>query len=114
MRPNARQLAQRDPALAAAMGALPGPNFGQDMRSRRPNPLTQFGFGFGFGDDYGADAQSTPGGQHHGVNPAMLHAAHAKMSKQAAHTDNRLMLLDPNKHSTVKVEGYSFSLLTNL
>ena len=63
MRPNANQLAMRDPALASIMGALPGSDFGYGGRSRRAvQPRRQgtasFGdFGFGFGDDYGFGAE---------------------------------------------------------
>lgn len=141
MRPNANQLAMRDPALAAVMGALPSADFGRSLpvQVRRPAPRYpnyapqsaafgdmgfgggDYGFGFGFGQDPGAAAAAAPtpppappgghGGhahaQHggHGMHPAVAHAM-----KTASHSDARALALDPNKYSTVKVQGYSFSL----
>lgn len=56
---NARQLALRDMALAAAMGALPS-SFGGEHMQLDPSFGSDFGndwdWGFEFGDDYGADA----------------------------------------------------------
>ena len=39
MKPTSRQLAGRDPALAALMGALPGSDFGADWE-RRTSEIT--------------------------------------------------------------------------
>jgi hypothetical protein len=130
---NARQLAMRDPAAAALMGAIPGREFGFG---------DDYGFGAGFGlsaydpsanigddygDDYGFGAAPAPHRRpaihlrpHHGAHhPAHAHhAAHAwaHSHKNPTSTASRTMLLDPNRDSTVKVERYSFSFspTTNL
>jgi hypothetical protein len=144
MRPNASQLARRDPALAALMGALPGQDFGVDENfgadtsfeaeadfgnfgGLSPFDVSQNIGGFGFGWDYGADAAAPPppaaaspaaaaaaratrGTPH----PAAMHAAWVSHTRQQAHTSSREMLLDPNQHSTTKVERYSFSITAPL
>lgn len=119
MRPNSQQLAMRDPAAAALLGlvGMSGANFGAEA---------SFGadFGYGdfspmgdgsdlmvgaeFGDDWGAEfgaaaAASTP-------SPAQLLALHKKNVAKAVVTNRRASLLEPNKHSDVKVERYSFGL----
>jgi hypothetical protein len=88
--PNARDLAMRDPALSSLMGALgsPGSDFGSDFGD-------DYGFGFGTDAGFGAD--------HH-----KHHAHHA--AKKAHHKERRMLLLDPNMHSDVKIERYTFSL----
>ncbi len=120
MRPNAQQLAMRDPALAALMGALPGADFGSDFGA----DFGEFGddMGADYGADYGADwgaefgaaAAVTHAPAHHaaathGVNPAMM-ALWKKHQAAQAHTSRRHALLKPNAGSTIKVEGYSFSI----
>jgi hypothetical protein len=96
--PNARDLAMRDPALGSLMGALgsPGSDFGDDFGSG----------GSSFGDDYGPagfGADVGFGAERHGH-----HAHHA--AKKAHHKERRMLLLDPNMHSDVKIERYTFSL----
>jgi hypothetical protein len=122
MNPNARQLAMRDPALAALMGALPGQDFGHDAMGGQEadfgiSPFDvsanigedDFGaFGYGFGADA---ALAAPAATPH---PAVVQAAYHAHVKQKAHTTHRTSLLDPNAHSTVKVERYSFSISTPL
>jgi hypothetical protein len=179
MRPNAHNLAMRDPALASALGALPGADYG----SERGRASFGAGFGFspydpsrniGFGYDYGfgVDAAAPPPmaltpmpplqphmaphpalaamGAHgpHGHHPARAQAAwlqhfnnyfthharppfwdglygyyghglpqgpHAGMGPEVwaaehAITAARARLLDPNEHSRLKIERYSFSM----
>lgn len=132
---NARQLAMRDPARAAIMGAISGESFGfgqdygasQVANDRRPSPRLAYSRpSVGFGDDYGFGAYDYGFGApaHHAKHPAAhpgAHpAAHPAHPAHAAHawatsphnptsTASRTMLLDPNRDSTVKVTGYSFS-----
>src|SRR5271157_5858365 len=127
-RPIARDLALRDPALAARIGALPSTHYGREpQRSRRNSAEREYAMaleggadfgdlaGFGYGGDLeaieemsglGADAPAAPrGGGGHAAHPAI-----AKHNRMVAHTNRAEMMLDPNKHSATKVEGYSFSL----
>lgn len=94
MKPTSAALAMRDPASAAIMGVMAGSDFGAD-----------FGGDFGDDDDFGADFGDEGSW---GAEPAS--PAHHHLARQRAHTDARALLLNPNKHSTVKVEGYSFPI----
>ena len=133
---NARQLAMRDPAKAAIMGAITGDSFGfgQDYGASRPvNDINrprprlvpnQFSH-VGFGDDYGFGAYEYNGdfgfgapdyGDDYGFGAARARARRPPPRPGAApgawnptSTEARTMLLDPNRNSTVKVTGYSFS-----
>jgi len=126
MRPNARQLAMRDPALAALMGAIGGngadfgSDFGADYGADYGDEMagdTLYGedmagdfYGdFGAFGAFGAAAAAARAPAAHGVNPAMmaLWKKHAAVQK---HTQTRVGLLKPNGSSLVKVEGYSFSI----
>lgn len=123
---NANDLAMRDPALAALMGALPG-NFGVDPLSQQAPFGADFG-GMQYGADFGltpqlalhpayhpftglaapaapAAAPAAPGA----VHPAVL-AAWQSQQTQDAHSTAREGLLNPNKYSRTKVERYSFSM----
>lgn len=110
-RPTARDLALRDPALAAIVGAIPGSNFGAARAE------ADFGgdlsgeddLGVEFGDDvdFGAARRGGP-------SQAQLHALWLKHSAQAAHSQRRAMLLEPNKGSTSKIGRYSFSINQSL
>lgn len=128
MRPNSQQLALRDPAAGALLGlvAVAGTNFGADIDCDL-NAGADFGadFGYGdfspmgsdgtdlmvgaeFGDDWGAEfgaAAKAPV-----PNAQQLLALHRKQLAKAAATSKRAGLLEPNKHSDVKVERYSFGL----
>jgi len=124
MRPNSHQLAMRDPALASVMGALPS-DFGAartrfaatagrslgPMSAVRRMPTASFGdMGFGFGEE--ALAHAPPHPHHHpghALSPEQMRALHHHQLMQH-HTMNRALLLDPNRYSTLKVQGYSFSL----
>jgi hypothetical protein len=123
MRPNSQQLALRDPAAGALLGlvGMSGANFGSELDI---NAGADFGadFGYGdfspmgsdgtdmqvgadFGDDWGADfgAAAAP-------SAAQLVALHKKQQAKNAITNRRASLLEPNKHSDIKVERYSFGL----
>jgi len=121
-RPFANELVMRDAALAAAMGALPSADYGNDVGA-------DFGddFGFGYDDDddlmyagFGVAPPAAPGGARvrtvgRGMapmapHPAAVHPAIAKHALTVAHTNARSLMLDPNKYSTLKVEGYSFTI----
>lgn len=122
MRPNSSQLALRDPAAAALLGLIgaSGSNFGADFGadfgygdfSPMGSDGTDMMVGAEFGDDYsawgaefGAAAARAPA-----PNPQQLLALHNKQVAKAAATNRRASLLEPNKHSDVKVERYSFGL----
>jgi hypothetical protein len=160
MRPNAAQLTHRDPALAAALGALRGADYGRDPRHAE---FGMFGFSpfdpsrnIGFGVDapppppppmhpamamamhqqhgghhgghhmapwlhnykaylahhgtppfwdgaYGYYGQGMPTGPHAGLSPELWAAEHAATARRAA-------ILDPNEHSRLKIERYSFAI----
>jgi hypothetical protein len=103
-KPNARELAMRDPAKAALFGVIAtaalgsnGSDFGADDYGFGDD---EHGFGDDAGDDYGADAPS-----HAAL--ARLGAHHHKKMRRG---NKRRALLDPNEDSTVKVERYVFTL----
>jgi hypothetical protein len=133
MNPNSYELAMRDQALAALMGALPdgGNNFGADPLDSGnidvgAHHYHHHGYQGGFGYEFGAQPLMlnpnamhllSPGvpaavpsaGSPAAVNPAIIQAWH-NQQLQDAHTSNREILLNPNRHSRTKVERYSFSL----
>lgn len=121
---DSRTLAMRDPASAALFGIIPSGSFGGE---------SSFGndwagdVGFGFGDDhgfgFGAAAPPPPHLAHHAAHPAhgagnptaqQAMALWHKHHTQAAHTAHREMILEPNKHSTLKIERYRFPLNMNI
>ena len=105
----------RDPALASIMGALPGSDFGSARRAAPRAPQARrgtaafgdMGFGFGFGED--AHLAPPPAAAGHSLSSDQRQALHHHTMMQH-HTMQRAMLLDPNRYSTLKVQGYSFSL----
>lgn len=117
MRPNSNQLALRDPAAAALLGlvAMSGANFGAEFGYGDFSPMgsdgTDLMVGAEFGDDWGADfgaaaaaaAAPAPSAQ-------QLLSLHKQMQAKRIVTAKRASLLEPNKHSEVKVERYSFGL----
>lgn len=153
MRPNSAQLAQRDPALAAALGAFSGADYGYEGRGRADfgayspfDPSRNIGFGVDaamvppppaammappppnapahhkaawlkmyhgymghhgtppFWDgSYGYYGHGFPSGPHQGFGPDVWAA-------QQAATASRAAILDPNEHSHLKIERYSFSM----
>lgn len=101
-RPNSRQLASRDPALAALMGALPGSDFGADWERSRFSGM-HGDFGYEFGEDAPPAAVGTP-------NQAQLLALWNEHKQKMTATKRRVNMLVPNADSTIKIEGYSFSI----
>lgn len=96
--PNAKNLALRDPALAALVGAIGNEHsdFGGDDDDY---------MGYEFGDDYGYEfGDDAP-------HPA---AAAAAWQKERAGTERRALLLEPNKNSRIKVQRYTFSASKDL
>jgi len=67
------------------------------------------GFGFGFGADAVMPPPPPPPMAGHSISASQQQALHHHTMMQH-HTMNRAMLLDPNRYSTLKVQGYSFSL----
>lgn len=135
MRPNARALALRDPALAALTGALTGADFGADFGSDFGDDYgDDMGYSFGYG--FGVDPPPPPPPpaahpahahhmhhQHHAAQPLAVHpsqpgaphpaAAAAlwhKHQQKMAHTSRRKSLIEPNEGSDVKIERYAFSI----
>lgn len=123
---NFQEMAKRDPAMAALMGAIPGYDFGYSEPSQQsyqaPAPAFQYGaqFGddqYGYGEDvgygygYGADgfgATAAVARRQHPGHPAPRPQLVRPLAHPAS-TEARTFLLDPNRGSTVKVERYSFS-----
>jgi hypothetical protein len=107
---NSKSLAQRDPALAALMGAESGADFGSEA---------SFGADFGdwqndygmhgdFGNDFGADvANISP-------TPQAALSLFRNFQQQQAVTQARSAVLEPNRGSHVKVERYVFPMSTDL
>ena len=116
------EIAMRDPALAAALGVMDSDFGDEDMSEFEPE---QFGgedsFAGSFGDEddgdegiasiFGADVPppNHPASPMYHPNPAVQKILHHHMKKHA-HRDRRLMLLEPNKYSELKVERYTFSV----
>lgn len=125
MRPNSQQLALRDPAAMAMLGLIgaQGADFGNDFVDAGAEFGAEFGYGdfspmgndgtdlmvgaeFGDDSDWGAEF----GAAKAGPSPAQLMALYRKELAKAKNTNKRASLLEPNKHSNVKVERYSFGL----
>lgn len=117
---NAKDLAMRDPALAALTGAETGADFGADSQFGADgffawdapgadyygyNPVGAEGF---FGGNFGADP-SVPK-----PTPEQALALWNQHHNQARETARREALLNPNANSHKKVERYSLSIRTNL
>ena len=112
MQPTAIQLAMRDPAMAALMGATPS-DFGDEYGAEFGDEGAEFG-------DEGAEFGSTAMFAGHSKHPKhkhghhQLHPEHQALLEREHHrkmrTHKREMLLEPNKGSSVKIEGYDFSL----
>lgn len=103
---NIREMVRRDPGLAALMGAISGASFGgvpsygaPPQAPRGPQFGDDMGWGFGAGHAHHAPAHHAA----HAAHPPQGHPAHSHS------TENRTLLLDPNRNSTVKIERYSFS-----
>lgn len=97
MRPTAKQLALRDPAMAAFVGALSGS--GADFGGEFGDELdTDYGF------EFGADA-AIPA-----PTPTQAMQAWKQQNMQAMRTQQRVQKLEPNRGSAVKVERYTFNV----
>ncbi len=129
MRPNSRNLSQRDPALAVLMGAIgaPGSDFGASPSfGWEPDLQPEFWTSQSWQPAYefGVEAPAPP--MHrpmapHAAHPAMHHPDFNQMlalwhrhHAMRAHTGRREMLLEPNKGSAVKIERYSFGINTTI
>jgi hypothetical protein len=120
------EIAMRDPAMAALMGLIDD-DFGSDGDAFEPDQFEgedSFAGSFGGEDDedemglesiFGVAAPPPPGGSAAlaNVHPAIRKIVHNHMRKHA-HRDQRLMLLEPNKYSELKVERYTFSVSANI
>jgi hypothetical protein len=111
MRPNATQLASRNPALAALVGALPrnGADFGREGASRQRaqapygrGSVASFGYEHGqerprFGDDFGADV-GAPAAEH--AQRGMAHLRHGMHPDHPLHPDrwNQTMAIIERHH----------------
>ena len=132
MRPNSKNLSQRDPGLAAFMGAIgaPGSDFGAPVQfSWEPDLQPEFYESQSWQPTYqfGVEAPAAPPpralvhhGGHHGGHPAAhphfqeMVALWNRHHAMRAHTGRREMLLEPNKGSAVKIERYSFGINTTI
>lgn len=113
-RPNARQLAMRDPAYAALLGVIAsaGADFGSEFGGWQNSDMGEddgdpYGADFGDDDIWGADF-----GKAAAPPPKAVAAAYINAQRKKAATNRRAGLLEPNKHSNAKVERYSFTLST--
>jgi hypothetical protein len=115
---NARQLAMRDPAMAAAVGAIGGSDFGNDGFGDETylggDDMSPFCGDFGnegFAGDFGGDfgAAMVP------ARPTQQQALGAwqAMRTRKVRATQRVAKLDPNMGSDLSVERYSFSLSGN-
>lgn len=111
---NAKNLAMRDAAIAALVGATSGADFGVEDDSDLGSE-----FAGEFAGDFGDEGGFFSGGGFFGADapgaPAVPTAQAAQQlwqqhRMQQAITSRRLGLLNPNEHSLKKVERYSLSL----
>lgn len=116
MRPNAKNLAMRDPALALLVGAIAAGDFGCEALADSDFG-GEFGSDFDFGDDYGFefgdDAPAfSPNQAAMVAGPSRQQVAQlwTQMNQEKAQTERRTLLLEPNKRSRVKVERYTFAV----
>lgn len=118
---NSKQLALRDPARAALLGVIAGTDFG----SQAFTPGDDYGFGdddddddagYGFGDDeygFGAAAKKHKKAAMKAKaapTPAKVAAVWHEHNAKKAHAQSRLLRLDPNLGSSVKIEKYVLSM----
>lgn len=106
--PTSRSLALRDLAAAAAFGIVPGAaaDMGADFGNDWAGDMGYDDHGLaGFGAAPAAAPVSVPRPTEQQAM-ALWHKHHT----QLAHTAHREALIDPNKHSSVKIEKYVFPL----
>lgn len=117
MRPNSKQLAMRDPALAALMGvdAL-GADFGSEFGDPDDDYGAEFGDEMGDDDDYGAEFGAALAAPLARRPPSAQQLAQMWRTRQAraATSNRRARMLDPNRGSGLKVERYVMSLSQDL
>lgn len=121
MNPNARQLAMRDVALMAALGiGFHGNDFGHEQAPQSYAHVPDFGHE-NFGSDFGLDALPgmTPGliqaaSPMPAPTPQAMQALWAAHATQAAHTQVRESILEPNKRSTLKVQRYAMGISSSI
>lgn len=96
MKPSAKLLAGRDPAVFAALGLTSESTFGNEFGAD---------FGADFGDDMGADFGDDMGAEAINAQAVVKQAIAARQKGM-----KRGSLLRPNSGSTVKVERYTMAL----
>ena len=109
-----------EPVLYTGGEADFGVDFGDDFDSESyDGGFTDIGVDFGGDSQFGgppappAAAPHHAAAAHHGATPQGRAIIAAHLRKQA-HRDHRAMLLEPNKYSDLKVERYSFSIVTTI
>ena len=114
MRPNSKNLAMRDPALASIVGAFGGKS---DFGSEFGGGMIQGDdmgddFGDDMGDDVGDDMGDDFGATALARRPpqAAMIRAWRKQRQANARTNKRELLINPNSGSTVNIGRYSFSV----
>ena len=109
-----------EPVLYTGGEADFGVDVGDDFDSESyDGGFTDIGVDFGGDSQFGgppappAAAPHHAAAAHHGATPQGRAIIAAHLRKQA-HRDHRAMLLEPNKYSDLKVERYSFSIVTTI
>ncbi len=131
MRPNAQQLAMRDPAAAALLGLIATADFGHEAVPSHFGGESVFGADFGvfgdfvdpygadfgdegfgddFGDDFGADFGAAAAALATKPSPQAMAQTFLKAKAKAQKTAKRKSLLEPNAGSATKIERYSFTI----
>jgi hypothetical protein len=127
MRPNAKQLSMRDPAMAALMGAFSSDDFGSEFGDELDDALDDYGeeddypdvfFDDDYGTEFGAAAGKSRGRMLSRPNAQLVRRPDAnalvniwaKKMRSASLSAKRARILEPNKGSAVKVERYAFTL----
>jgi hypothetical protein len=113
MSKKSNEIAMRDPALAALMG-VNGDDMGYEVdASFEPD---QFMGEDDFGASFGDDEDWLEGESIFGAVPAAPPAAAIVRQHQhrSMHRNRRMLLLEPNKYSDLKVERYTFSVTVTI
>lgn len=108
MKTNYQNLAMRDPAAAALVGAIQGDDFGVEFAGGMYS-----GMGIEFGQDdwtlYGAESINVPA-----PTKEQALSAFAQMHAQKTHAARRARILEPNAGSPVKIETYFMNVSQDL
>jgi len=114
MRPNSKNLAMRDPALASIVGAFGGKSdFGSEFGG---GMIQGDDMGDDFGDDMGDDVGDDVGDDFGATalarrpSQAAMVRAWSKQRRANSRTNKRELLINPNSGSTVNIGRYSFSV----